>query len=152
MEFKKLDDRDIKIANLLFSNPEATLDYLVELSGIPKTTISEKISKLKKQGVFSSKENIIRLDKIGYPIGFLFKVKFCNKMSIEEIESFVYSLTMTDNSVILTSSKIDLIFIKNFKDSKEVFDFEKILKKNESIMKYSKDFVLKRIVSKSINI
>ena len=63
--YMKLDEKDLKVLNILKKNAELTSSQISKKTGIPITTVHNRIKKLKQSGIIKNYTVNIDFEKIG---------------------------------------------------------------------------------------
>ena len=66
--YMRLDEKDLKILNMLKKNAELTTSQISKKINIPITTIHNRIKKLKQEGIIKNYTINIDFEKIGKPL------------------------------------------------------------------------------------
>ncbi|MBW2981764.1 Lrp/AsnC family transcriptional regulator, partial [Candidatus Woesearchaeota archaeon] len=66
--YMKLDEKDLRILNILKKNAELNTSQISKKTGIPITTIHNRIKKLKQEGIIKNYTINIDHEKIGKPL------------------------------------------------------------------------------------
>ena len=117
-----MDKIDKKIINELQKDADRKIFQIEKTTHIPRSTIHNRIKKLKKQGVITQTKAVIDPEKIGLNVCALVHIVVSFKKGVHTITKKLSTLPNVEE-VYITAGVFDIIAKARFKNNKELSDF-----------------------------
>ena len=143
-----MDDIERKILNELQSNSDRSVTQLSKALRLPRTTIHNRILKLKKQGIIERFKAILNMKKIGKPVTVLVHLVITSKESAAEVASRLKKMHNVED-VYITAGQFDIIIKVRFESNEElskfIFDSKTGLRSWSSVERTDSMIVLEKV-------
>ena len=117
-----MDDIERKILNELQVNSDRSVTQLSKVLRLPRTTIHNRILKLKKQGVIERFKAILDMKKIGKPVTVLVHLVITSRESASEIAARLKKMHNVED-VYITAGQFDIVLKVRFESNEELSKF-----------------------------
>src|SRR3989338_651386 len=117
-----MDDIERKILNELQINSDRSVTQLSKVLRLPRTTIHNRILKLKKQGVIERFKAILDMKKIGKPVTVLVHLVITSRESASEIAARLKKMHNVED-VYITAGQFDIVLKVRFESNEELSKF-----------------------------
>jgi DNA-binding Lrp family transcriptional regulator len=131
-----MDEKDKKILKLLKENAKLTTYQIFKRTGIPPTTVHNRIKKMEKDGVIKNYTVVLDHKKIGKPIlafvavNVVYTLPGGKKIRQEDVAQKIKSMEGVDE-VVIVAGVTDMLVKVRVKDIDELNDF--VIRKLRSI-------------------
>lgn len=143
-----MDDIEKRILNELQINSARSVTELSKVLRLPRTTINNRIIKLKKQGVIERFKAILDMKKIGKPVTVLVHLVITSKESAAEVAIRLKKMYNVED-VYITAGQFDIILKVRFESNEElskfIFDSKTGLRSWPSVERTDSMIVLEKV-------
>ena len=143
-----MDDIERKILNELQIDSDRSVTQLSKALRLPRTTIHNRILKLKKQGIIERFKAILNMKKIGKPVTVLVHLVITSKESAAEVASRLKKMHNVED-VYITAGQFDIIIKVRFESNEElskfIFDSKTGLRSWSSVERTDSMIVLEKV-------
>lgn len=138
-----LSEKDMKILEILRENCKLPTREISRRTGLPITTIHNRIKKLEKEGIIKSYMAVLDSKKIGQKVQAFIQLKLKRTTSLENFAKWIATLRGVDGVYIISGST-DILIMVSMKDIDALHAFlDNQLKGKRAIERTTTSVILK---------